>query len=90
MNRPLSQALQQDVRDSVRTRATLETSINVNAVAEAVRLRHLAENVALEDIAALVIATAGHMGRPMVFERDNDEYQNHIGAPHKANGFKYA
>lgn len=51
--------------------------VNVTGVAEAVRLRNLAENIALEDIECLVLQAAQFCGVPMeldslaVFESGN-------------------
>ncbi|WP_189644294.1 hypothetical protein [Mesorhizobium sp. M9A.F.Ca.ET.002.03.1.2] len=42
--------------------------VNVTAVAEAVRLRNLAENLALEDIECLVLQAAQFCGAPMEFD----------------------
>lgn len=68
MDRIFSSTLRDDVAATVRRRAAVNTVIDVNAIAEEVRRRHLPENVALEDIAAMVMRTADHLGRPMVFE----------------------
>lgn len=77
MDREFSESLRQDVSDSVRNSAARYGAIDVNAISEAVRLRHLAENVALEDIASLVMKAADWIGRPMVFEPIG---QNSIGS----------
>ncbi|WP_292393929.1 hypothetical protein [Mesorhizobium sp.] len=67
----------QDVNLQVRAAARYKGIVNVTAVAEAVRLRNLAENVALEDIECLVLQAAQFYGAAMefdslsVFELDN-------------------
>src|ERR1700754_2761016 len=54
-----------------RVRATLQSRITVNitAVAEEVRLRNLAENIALEDIECLVMQAAQLLGAAIEFDR---------------------
>ncbi|RUV76899.1 MAG: hypothetical protein EOR30_26870 [Mesorhizobium sp.] len=58
----------QDVNLQVRAAARYKGMVNVTAVAEAVRLRNLAENVALEDIECLVLQAAQFCGAAMEFD----------------------
>lgn len=58
----------QDVNLQVRAAARFKGLVNVTAVAEAVRLRNLAENVALEDIECLVLQAAQFCGAAMEFD----------------------
>ena len=58
----------QDVNLQVRAAARYKGMVNVTAVAEAVRLRNLAENVALEDIEGLVLQAAQFCGAAMEFD----------------------
>ncbi|WIW52840.1 hypothetical protein LRP31_27960 [Mesorhizobium mediterraneum] len=66
-----------DVNRQVWAAARCKGIVNVTAVAEAARLRNLAENVALEDIECLVLQAAQFYGAAMefdslsVFELDN-------------------
>ncbi|MER8827764.1 hypothetical protein NKH73_06880 [Mesorhizobium sp. M0938] len=57
-----------DVELQVRAVARCERIVNVTAVAEAVRRRNLAENVALEDIECLVLQAAQFCGAAMEFD----------------------
>jgi hypothetical protein len=57
-----------DVNLQVWTAARCKGIVNVTAVAEAVRLRNLAENVALEDIECLVLQAAQFYGAAMEFD----------------------
>jgi hypothetical protein len=57
-----------DVKLQVRAAARCERIVNVTAVAEAVRRRNLAENVALEDIECLVLQAAQFCGAAMEFD----------------------
>jgi hypothetical protein len=58
----------QDVNLHVRAAARAKGILNVTAVAEAVRLRNLAENVALEDVECLVLQAAQFCGAAMEFD----------------------
>ncbi|MEI8699710.1 MULTISPECIES: hypothetical protein [unclassified Mesorhizobium] len=58
----------QDVNLQVRAAARYKGIVNVTTVAEAVRLRNLAENVALEDIERLVLQAAQFCGAAMEFD----------------------
>jgi hypothetical protein len=57
-----------DVNLQVQAAARCKGIINVTAVAEEVRLRNLAENVALEDIECLVLQAAQFCGAAMEFD----------------------
>ena len=57
-----------DVNLQVWTAARCKRIVNVTAVAEAVRLQNLAENVALEDIESLVLQAAQFYGAAMEFD----------------------
>jgi hypothetical protein len=63
-----SARLQHDV--NLRVQAALQSKgiVNVTAVAEDVRLRNLAENVALEDIEGLIVEAAQFCGAAMEFD----------------------
>ncbi|WP_287237099.1 hypothetical protein [Mesorhizobium sp.] len=58
----------QDVNLQVWAAAQDKGILNVTAVAEAVRLRNLAENVALEDVECLVLQAAQFYGAAMEFD----------------------
>ncbi|WP_353817075.1 hypothetical protein [Mesorhizobium sp.] len=58
----------QDVNLQVWAAARDKGILNVTAVAEAVRLRNLAENVALEDVECLVLQAAQFYGAAMEFD----------------------
>ncbi|TWI28022.1 hypothetical protein [Mesorhizobium tianshanense] len=68
MRHGYSAPLCHDVDLQVRAAARSQGIINVTAVAEAVRLRNLADNVALEDIECLVLHAAQFCGAPMEFD----------------------
>ncbi|SJM29878.1 hypothetical protein [Mesorhizobium delmotii] len=57
-----------DVDRQVWAAARCKGIVNVTAVAETVRLRNLAENVALEDIECLVLQAAQFYGAAMEFD----------------------
>jgi hypothetical protein len=65
--RPISQLLADDVAAAVQAGYSRGGIINVPAVSEAIRLRHERENVALEDIAEIVMCEAQRLGAPMEF-----------------------
>jgi hypothetical protein len=77
MRHAYSAHLCHDVDLQVRAASRSDGIVNVTAVAEAVRLRNLAENVALEDIECLVLHAAQFCGAAMefdshaIFESDN-------------------
>jgi hypothetical protein len=65
--------LEEEIRDDVRRTVTAALRnhriVNVSAIAENVRLRHEASNVALEDIEAFVLQVATSYSAPMAFDR---------------------
>jgi hypothetical protein len=68
MRNGYSARLCHDVNLQVRAAARCKGIVNVTAVAEDVRLRNLAENVALEDIECLVLQAAQFCGAAMEFD----------------------
>jgi hypothetical protein len=68
MRHAYSAHLCHDVDLQVRAAARSDGIVNVTAVAEAVRLRNLAENVALEDLECLVLHAAQFCGAAMEFD----------------------
>jgi hypothetical protein len=60
--------LLEDVNSRVRTTLQSRITVNITAVAEEVRLRNLAENVALEDIECLVLQAAQLHGAAVEFD----------------------
>jgi hypothetical protein len=63
-----SEHLRDDVISRVQAALLSAGIVNVAAVAEAVRVRNLAENVALEDIEHLVMQAAQFYGAAMEFD----------------------
>ena len=68
MMRRYSARMQEDVSTQVLTALRSRGMVNVAGVAEDVRLRNLAENVAREDIEYLVMQTAELYGAAMEFD----------------------
>jgi len=60
--------LREDVSSAVHTAFKTAGIVNITAVAEQVRLRNLAENVALEDIEHLVLQAAQLVGAAIEFD----------------------
>ncbi len=75
MDRIVSQKLRVDVVSTVERAARLDGVVNVPMLAEAVRLRNEAENVAREDIEGLVVQHAQALGAAMVFS--SEDYLDH-------------
>ncbi|KAA3452540.1 hypothetical protein C7I87_01655 [Mesorhizobium sp. SARCC-RB16n] len=63
-----STRLREDVYATVRTAFKTVGIINVSVVAERIRVRNLAENVALEDIEHLVLQAAQLLGAAIEFD----------------------
>jgi hypothetical protein len=63
-----SAGLRDDVNSAVHTAFTATGIINIAATAEQVRVRNLAENVALEDIECLVLQAAQLLGAAIEFD----------------------
>ncbi|CCV15275.1 hypothetical protein [Mesorhizobium sp. STM 4661] len=63
-----SAQLREDLNAQVLAALRSKGIINVAAVAEEVRLRNLAENIALEDVEFLVMQVAQFHGAPMEFD----------------------
>ncbi|TPK82916.1 hypothetical protein FJ936_22440 [Mesorhizobium sp. B2-4-13] len=63
-----STRLREDVYASVRAAFKTAGIINVSVVAERIRIRNLAENVALEDIEHLVLQAAQLVGAAIEFD----------------------
>ena len=68
MNIVFSSKLLKDVTDSVRSALSTSGIVNIAAVAESVRSRNAAENVALEDITARVMEQAQLLSAAMEFD----------------------
>jgi len=68
MNIVFSSKLLEDVTDSVRSALSTSGIVNIAAVAESVRSRNAAENVALEDITARVMEQAQLLSAAMEFD----------------------
>lgn len=68
MRHEYSAQLREDLNVQVLTALQAQGIINVAVVAEEVRQRNLAENIALEDIEHLVMQTAQFYGAPMEFD----------------------
>ncbi|AEH87790.1 conserved hypothetical protein [Mesorhizobium opportunistum WSM2075] len=68
MRYDFSARLRDDVNSAVRTTFRQAGIVNVPAVAERVRVRNLAENVALEDIEPLVLRAAQMLGAAIEFD----------------------
>jgi hypothetical protein len=64
----MSQRLMDDLQDSVRAAYSSKGIVNVAAIAELVRTRNVAENVALEDITERVMAHAQLLNAAMEFD----------------------
>ena len=67
MRRPVPQLLVEDLAATVQAAHAEKGIINVTALSEEVRLRHEKENVALEDIAEMVMLRAQYAGAAMEF-----------------------
>jgi len=65
----LSQQLLDDLTQSVRTALAMHGIVNIPVLAEEIRKRNETENVALEDITALVMAHAQTHSAAMEFDR---------------------
>lgn len=78
MRREFSDRLLVDVNGLVKEALDNDGAVNVPVIAEAVRKRNLAENVALEDIEQLVLSRAQILGAPMSFA--TGEIPGHPGA----------
>lgn len=63
-----SQQLLLDIDASVTQCRQRMGEIDILAVAEAVQQRHTHDNIALEDIAELVLRAANYAGAPVLFE----------------------
>ncbi|WP_394891626.1 hypothetical protein ACG873_10325 [Mesorhizobium sp. AaZ16] len=86
--RPISQLLADDVAATVRAEYLEVGIVNVSTLSEALRLRHERENVALEDIAEMVMDQAQIIGAPMEFytPRTEAEADRVNGRKHSAFG----
>jgi hypothetical protein len=69
MLRTISQLLAEDVAATVRAEYLNVGIVNVSALSEVIRLRHERENIALEDIAEMVMTQARILGAAMEFYR---------------------
>ncbi len=65
-----SSQLREDVNSQVQAALHAKGIVNISLVAEEVRLRNLAENIALEDIEYLVMHSAQLYGAPIEFDGD--------------------
>ncbi|MBZ9675693.1 hypothetical protein [Mesorhizobium sp. ES1-1] len=63
-----SRTLLEDVSSSVKAAFTSAGIVNISVVAEQIRLRNLAENVALEDVEHLVLQAAQLLGAAIEFD----------------------
>lgn len=63
-----SQQLISDLADAVKTALITHGIVNIPQLAETIRKRHEAENIALEDITALVMAQAQKFSAVMEFD----------------------
>ena len=68
MRSEYSAHLREDVNSRVQVALHAKGIVNIGVVAEEVRLRNLAENVALEDIEYLVMHAAQLYGAPIEFD----------------------
>ena len=72
----LSDPMRRDIEAAVRLRAAQSRVVDVFGVAEEVQLRFVDDNVALEDIAAIVARLATHSG--CALELDSGEMLSEI------------
>lgn len=70
--------LRDDIHMTVKQAAETSRIVNVSAIAEEVRCRHVHLNVALEDIEAIVLGVAKMGQLPILFDGANDS-QSTIG-----------
>lgn len=77
MDRLFSIELKADVMRSVREAGLTYGTVDVTAVAEQVRLRHEPENVAREDIEALVVLLGKALRSPMEISSFDDTAHVH-------------
>lgn len=68
MQRTLPPALRRDIAALVQSARAERGIINISELAERLRLRHERENIALEDIAELVLQQAQQFGTAIEFD----------------------
>lgn len=72
MERKLSDRLMEDLSASLRTALSTQRIVNIARLAEEIRRRNEAENVALEDIQAQLVAQAQLFNAVMEFDFPHD------------------
>lgn len=72
MERKLSDRLMEDLSASLRTALSMQRIVNIARLAEEIRRRNEAENVALEDIQAQLVAQAQLFNAVMEFDSPHD------------------
>jgi hypothetical protein len=72
MERKLSDRLMEDLSASLRTALSTQRIVNIARLAEEIRRRNEAENVALEDIQAQLVAQAQLFNAVMEFDSPHD------------------
>ena len=70
--RPISTQLGRDLVATVEAAFHEFGTVNVPMIAEELRSRHLEENVALEDLSAMVMRHSSRIGAPMEFHSLSD------------------
>lgn len=80
MDRLFSMEMKADAMRSVGAAALTDGIVDVSAVAEQVRLRHKHENVAREDIEALVVQFGATLCSPMAISTFDDTAGPEFGA----------
>lgn len=72
MERKLSDRLMEDLSASLRTALSTQRIVNIARLAEEIRRRNEAENVALEDIQGQLVAQAQLFNAVMEFDSPHD------------------
>ena len=70
--RPIPSHFLDDLHDAVRSAALGGNVLDIVSISEGVRMKHLSENVALEDVVACALSFAKATGLPIVFEHSRE------------------
>ena len=70
----ISDRLGRDIRRAVEHSWRVNGLVNISALAEVVRKRNLADNVALEDIEEAMVRIACAIGAPCVFDQEEQAF----------------
>lgn len=79
MQRELSRKFRMAVDRMVAEAVATDGTVDVGQLAEAIRLQHLEENVAREDVERLVVQRAQALGAAMAFSAEHSENSHRFG-----------